>query len=80
MNETQSYCSFLQLILYDCAVQVSILQADGEVYAALLDGKLAVKLGTGAWSPADAGLPPPGAGKYWALVASGFDYAVRVGN
>ncbi len=45
---------------------VSIQRAEWNVYAAIIDGKVAMKIGPGSWSP--------GAG--WTLRASGNDYAV----
>ena len=60
------------------ALQVRVLQADGEVYAALVDGKLAVKLGSSTWTPPGAGVQPAGIGQEWVPVTSGIDYAVCV--
>ncbi|MCB9645736.1 MAG: alpha-amylase [Deltaproteobacteria bacterium] len=48
------------------ASSVNIVQADSSVYAALIDDKVAVKIGPGSWNP--------GAG--WTLRASGTNYAV----
>lgn len=46
--------------------QVSIAVADSSQYAATIDGKVAVKLGSGSWTP----------GSGWLLAASGSGYAV----
>ncbi len=46
---------------------VNIIQATNNVYAAILDDKVAMKIGPGSWSP-------PGNG--WNLKASGSNYAV----
>jgi hypothetical protein len=45
---------------------VSIQKSDN-AYAAIIDGKVAMKIGAGAWSPSGSG---------WVLRASGTDYAV----
>ncbi|MDD5629241.1 MAG: alpha-amylase C-terminal beta-sheet domain-containing protein [Elusimicrobia bacterium] len=47
------------------ASQVSVLAADGGRYAAVVDGKLAMKIGPGDWSP----------GPGWKLAAFGKNYA-----
>ena len=47
---------------------VAIQRAEKNLYAALVDGKVAVKLGNKAWSP----------GTGWALAAKGTQYAVWV--
>ncbi len=56
---------------------MEILHADGALYAALVDGKVAVKLGPGSWSPSDAGLPLADGCTDWALVTCGNEFAVR---
>ena len=53
------------------------MHADGALYAALVDGKVAVKLGPGSWSPSDAGVPPADGCVDWALVTCGNEFAVR---
>lgn len=50
---------------------VDIRAAQYDLYAAVIDGKVAVKMGGGNWSPAEAGL----AGN-WDLTTFGNDYAV----
>lgn len=45
---------------------VNIVAADGQKYAAIIDGKVAMKIGPGSWSP--------GAG--WHVAADGNDFAV----
>ena len=56
---------------------MEILQADGALYAAVVDGKVAVKLGPGSWSPAAAGVPLADGCADWALVTCGNEFAVR---
>jgi Alpha-amylase C-terminal beta-sheet domain/Alpha amylase, catalytic domain/Starch-binding module 26/Chitobiase/beta-hexosaminidase C-terminal domain/Secretion system C-terminal sorting domain len=46
---------------------LSIQTAQANVYAAIIDGKVAMKIGPGNWSPSGTG---------WVLKASGTDYAV----
>lgn len=46
---------------------LSIKAAQGNLYAAEIDGKVAMKIGPGNWSPSGSG---------WTLAASGSDYAV----
>jgi Alpha-amylase C-terminal beta-sheet domain/Alpha amylase, catalytic domain/Starch-binding module 26/Chitobiase/beta-hexosaminidase C-terminal domain len=46
---------------------LSIQAAQNNLYAAIIDGKVAMKIGPGNWSPAGTG---------WTLKASGTDYAV----
>ena len=50
--------------------QVSVKKAAGDVYAAIIDEKLAVKLGPGDWSP------NTGPVKTWKLASSGTGFAV----
>lgn len=45
---------------------VNIVRAEQNLYAAIIDAKVAMKLGSGSWSP----------GTDWTLAASGADYAV----
>ena len=45
---------------------VSIQRAENKLYAAIVDGKVAVRIGTKSWTP----------GKGWTLAASGTQYAV----
>ena len=45
---------------------VAIQRAENKLYAAIVDGKVAVRLGTKTWTP----------GKGWTLAASGTQYAV----
>lgn len=47
--------------------QVDVQAADGSKYAAIIDGKVAVKVGWGDWSPA---------GSDWTVASSGQNYAV----
>lgn len=51
------------------AVQVDIREASGELYAAVVDSRLAVKLGPGDWTPESEGAA-------WTLELSGPNYAV----
>ncbi|MEL6696369.1 MAG: alpha-amylase C-terminal beta-sheet domain-containing protein [Bacteroidota bacterium] len=46
---------------------LSIKAANWNLYAAEIDGKVAMKIGSGSWSPSGSG---------WTLAASGTDYAV----
>lgn len=46
---------------------ISIQKADGSGYAAIIDGKVAMKIGSGSWAPAGTG---------WTLRTSGTNYAV----
>lgn len=46
---------------------ISIQRAEGSLYAAIIDGKVAMKIGAGSWSPT---------GSEWILQASGTNYAV----
>lgn len=46
---------------------LDIKVAQGNLYAAEIDGKVAMKIGSGSWSPSGSG---------WTLAASGTDYAV----
>lgn len=48
--------------------KVDIQKADGEVYAAIIDGKVAMKIGQGNWAP----------GSGWKLATSGSGYAVWI--
>jgi alpha-amylase len=48
---------------------VRVLAADREKYAAIVDGRLAMKIGPGQWSP-------PGADGQWKLAAQGLNYQV----
>jgi len=45
---------------------VSVQKAEGTVYAAIIDSKVAMKIGSGSWDP----------GYGWTIAASGTDYAV----
>lgn len=45
---------------------VSVKKSEWNVYAAIIDGKVAMKIGSGSWSP----------GSGWTLKTSGTDYAV----
>ena len=47
------------------------------MYAAVVDGRVAVKLGPGSWSPTAAGVPIAQGRSEWALTTSGNDFAVR---
>ncbi|MGB0525211.1 MAG: starch-binding protein [Flammeovirgaceae bacterium] len=46
---------------------LDIQVAQGDLYAAIIDGKVAMKIGPGNWAPSGSG---------WTLAASGNDYAV----
>ena len=53
----------------NCRSKVVIRKAVGNVYAATLDDKVAMKIGPGDWSPGDAGIDC--GQKDWLLVTSG---------
>ena len=55
-------------------VQVTILKAATDVYAATVDKKLAMKVGWGDWSPETANVQV--GQKSWALNCSGPNFAV----
>eukprot|EP00798_Chlamydomonas_sp_ICE-L_P008898 gene8898-3784_t len=58
----------------NCRSKVTIKKASAEAYAALIDDKVAVKIGYGDWSPNGAGITYNG--KNFRLASSGFQYAV----
>jgi alpha-amylase len=53
---------------------VCIREANGEVYAATIDEKLAMRIGPGAWEPPKASLD--GSPQAWRLAVSGPGFAV----
>ncbi len=55
-------------------LQVLILKAAGDVYAASIDSKIAMKVGPGDWSPGAANLQV--GQKEWKLALSGPNYAI----
>ena len=54
--------------------QVDICEANNEVYAALIDRKITVKIGLGSWDPAKAGVNV--GQKAWLLALSGPGFSV----
>jgi alpha-amylase len=56
---------------------VSIKRAEGGLYAAVINGNTAVKIGPNGWDPASAGVAPP-SGSSWPTTAtiSGSNYAI----
>ncbi|MGL1885040.1 MAG: starch-binding protein [Reichenbachiella sp.] len=54
---------------------LDIIQASSDVYAALIDAKVAVKIGSGNWSPSDANWSDA---SQYVLQASGNNYAIWV--
>lgn len=54
--------------------EVAIRKAYNELYAAVIDKKVAMKIGPGDWSPNSDGVQV--GQKEWKLVSSGFQYAV----
>ena len=57
-----------------CVLQVVILKAVGDLYAASIDSKIAMKVGPGDWSPEAANLQV--GQKVWKLATSGPNYAI----
>jgi hypothetical protein len=57
-----------------CVLQVVILKAVGDLYAASIDSKIAMKVGPGDWSPEAANLQV--GQKDWKLATSGPNYAI----
>ena len=51
-----------------------VLKATNDVYAASIDKKIVVKVGSGNWSPQDTGLQI--GQKDWKLATSGANFAV----
>jgi Alpha-amylase C-terminal beta-sheet domain len=58
----------------DCRAKVTVRKAAGDVYAATINDKVAVKIGRGDWSPNMAKIEAPG-GKQWVKACSGKDWA-----
>jgi hypothetical protein len=52
-----------------------VRKAAGDVYAATLDDRCAVKIGRGDWSPSKGKVDPP-AGLAWKVTVSGNNWAV----
>jgi alpha-amylase len=64
----------------DCRAKVQVRKAAGDVYAATINDKIAVKIGRGDWSPNSARIDAPG-GKQWVRACNGKDWACwEVGN
>lgn len=59
-------------------LQVEIIQADDALYAAVVDARVAVKLGPGSWSPSAGNVPLADGRTDWALVTCGNEFAVRI--
>ncbi|CAL8471337.1 g10879 [Coccomyxa elongata] len=57
-----------------CDSQVDICEANNEVYAALIDRKVTVKIGPGSWEPAKAGVDV--GQKAWLLAVGGPGFSV----
>ena len=57
-----------------CCLQITVHKAINDVYAASVDKKIAVKVGSGNWSPQDDGLQV--GQKDWKLATSGANFAV----
>jgi alpha-amylase len=55
--------------------KVTVRKAAADVYAATVDDKIAMKIGTGNWSPRDSQLKGTG-GREYKLAASGPNFAV----
>jgi len=65
-NEIKSLVSIRKQYGISSTSTISVQQATADVYAAIIDGHVAVKIGTGSWSP----------GSGWTLLTSGNNYAV----
>lgn len=61
-------CQTLTHFLYH-VIQVQISKAERDVYAAIIDEKVAMKIGPGHYEP-------PSGSQKWSLVAEGTDYKV----
>lgn len=55
-------------------VQVDIKAARSDVYAAVIEGRLAMKIGPGEWSPKKAGLDV--GQKAWLVAISGYMFTI----
>lgn len=58
----------------DCRAKVTVRKAAGDVYAATINDKIAVKIGSGDWSPNSAKIEAPGGSK-WVRACSGKNWA-----
>eukprot|EP00798_Chlamydomonas_sp_ICE-L_P005879 gene5879-30736_t len=58
----------------NCRSKVVVKKSTNDAYAAIIDGRVAVKIGFGDWSPNQAGATYKGKG--FKLASSGFQYAV----
>lgn len=58
----------------NCRSKVAVKKAAGDVYAALIDEKIAVKIGPGDWSPNQSSIKVKG--KDMKLACSGNGFAV----
>ncbi|KAF8066365.1 AMY2 [Scenedesmus sp. PABB004] len=58
----------------DCRAKVLVRKAAGDVYAATVNDKIAIKIGRGDWSPNSAKIDAPG-GKQWVKACSGHNWA-----
>jgi alpha-amylase len=58
----------------DCRAKVTVRKAAGDVYAATINDKIAVKIGNGDWSPNSARIEAPGGNK-WVRACSGTNWA-----
>eukprot|EP00983_Pelagomonas_calceolata_P058724 1145617-Pelagomonas_calceolata.AAC.2 len=62
------------LCCFGCRSSVKILEATGDLYAAVVDDKLVVKLGPAEWDPQAKGIQL-GGGKQPKLAVTGFQHA-----
>jgi alpha-amylase len=58
----------------DCRAKVTVRKAAGDVYAATINDKVAIKIGRGDWSPNSARIDAAG-GSQWAKACSGQNWA-----
>ncbi|KAK9785022.1 hypothetical protein WJX73_001793 [Symbiochloris irregularis] len=56
--------------------KVEILEARSDVYAAVIDGKLLLKIGPGKWTPKSSGGNAALANKTWLVTMSGYQYTI----
>ena len=57
-----------------CTEQVEIREAKNDIYAAVVDNKLAIKIGPGAWTPEKAGVDM--GQKAWSVAMSGYMFTI----
>lgn len=70
----RSKSPLILLIAGHGCMQVAICEANNELYAATVDGRIAVKIGPGSWDPSKAGVNV--GQKAWLLALKGPGFAV----